>query len=137
MAFIRVLFCSGVLFSGLSLSTQATECADFDISADLHLSPVTEQTLTPPSSADTDVSLQLHDGLLKPQLDLLLREQFGVQAIEWRASTHHLWPTVYLLRGTSWRQLLQQVLEPYQLRVTLHANHTAVIDYQQSQRAAL
>lgn len=136
MTLIRAVFYCVALLPGLALPLSAADCADFDTSTAVDSSSSTQQSAVTQPSTGT-VSLQLHDGLLKPQLDLLLREQFGVQAIEWRASKHHLWPTIYLLRASSWRQLLQQMLEPYQLHVTLHANHTAVIDYQQPQRAAL
>lgn len=137
MSLVHVFFYSVALLPGLFLSLHAADCAGFDLSAASEPSFRSARSDATAKPAAETVSLQLHDGLLKPQLDLLLREQFGVQVIEWRASTHHLWPTVYLLHGSSWRQLLQQMLEPYQLRVTLHANHTAVVDYQQPQRAAL
>lgn len=137
MTIIRAFIVSIFLIPTFATASDLSTCADFDITREFepvaNISPRNSQQL----ATDTTVSLQLHDGLLKPQLDLLLREQFDIQAIEWRASTHHQWPTEFLLKGTSWRQLLQQMLEPYQLRVTLHANHTAIVDYQQPQRSAL
>lgn len=75
------------------------------------------------------VQWQLTPGLLRPQLETLLRDHWQVQNFVWQAASGHYWPTHYTLAANSWDELLDALLTPYQLRVALHANHTAVIDY--------
>lgn len=73
--------------------------------------------------------INLTPGLLRPQLEKLLKQHWGVQSVVWYAAGGHYWPTHYSMRAASWDELLENLLAPYQIKVTLHANHTAVVDY--------
>lgn len=75
------------------------------------------------------VSLNLTPGLLKPQLESLLKEHWQIQNFIWYAAHGHYWPTHYEMQAANWDALLEMLITPYQLRIALHANHTAVIDY--------
>ncbi|RUO25213.1 hypothetical protein CWE09_00250 [Aliidiomarina minuta] len=68
-------------------------------------------------------------GPLQPQLETLLQQHLQVQSVVWLAATEHHWPSRYQLQANDWDSILERLLEPYQLRVLLHANHTAVVDY--------
>ncbi|RUO21135.1 hypothetical protein CWE08_05960 [Aliidiomarina iranensis] len=73
--------------------------------------------------------IELKPGLLRPQLEQLLKEHWGIQNIVWYAEDGHYWPTRYAMRAATWDELLNTLIAPYHLKVTLHANHTAVVDY--------
>ncbi|RUO38789.1 hypothetical protein CWE13_03925 [Aliidiomarina shirensis] len=73
--------------------------------------------------------LELKPGLLRPQLEKLLKQHWGIQNVVWYAEDGHYWPTHYSLRAATWDELLETLIAPYHIKVTLHANHTAVVDY--------
>lgn len=91
---------------------------------------------TPGLQADSQPTLQsgvrfeMRPGRLKPQLERVLREHLGVQHIVWQAAEEHEWPSAYELHATSWPALVESLLGPYQLRLQLFVNHSAVISYQ-------
>ncbi|CUS49395.1 MAG: hypothetical protein HLUCCO02_12090 [Idiomarinaceae bacterium HL-53] len=72
---------------------------------------------------------KLEAARIKPQIETLLRTHWQVQQVVWYADPHHIWPTEFELQAHSWDALLAKILQPYQLRVSLHENHTAVVDY--------
>ncbi|HLV47823.1 MAG TPA: hypothetical protein VKY35_02035 [Aliidiomarina sp.] len=78
---------------------------------------------------DPPVRYQLEAALLRPQLEHLLTQHWGIQRVIWYADSHHQWPTQYELVAPNWDLLLEGLLKPYQLRVALHPNNTAVVDY--------
>lgn len=108
-----------LLASPFADALEQQECLPFT-------APTMELTLAPTLSP---VRYQLEAALLRPQLEHLLQQHWGVQRVIWYADNHHQWPTDYELRAASWDLLLESLLKPYQLRVALHANHTAVVDY--------
>lgn len=73
------------------------------------------------------VQFQLQPGLLRPQLEQLLRRHWAVDNIVWYAADGHYWPTNFTLQAQGWDELLKQLLAPYRLQVSLHSNHTAVV----------
>lgn len=73
------------------------------------------------------VRFEMRPGRLKPQLERVLREHLGVQHIVWQAAEEHAWPSAYELHASSWPALVESLLEPYQLRMQLFVNHSAVI----------
>lgn len=75
------------------------------------------------------VSYLLQPALLRPQLEQLLKHHWQIQNVIWYAAYGHYWPTHYEMSAPSWDDLLQQLLTPYGLRVVLHGNHTAVVEY--------
>ncbi|MCC5854400.1 MAG: hypothetical protein JJU10_01810 [Idiomarina sp.] len=81
------------------------------------------------ASPSQTVSFLLKPALLRPQLEELLATHWQVQRVIWYAAQDHLWPTHFELIASDWDALLERLLTPYQLRVVLHANHTAVVDY--------
>lgn len=80
-------------------------------------------------SLEQPVRFALQADRLKPQVESLLKEHWDIQEVIWYADPHHVWPTEFELLATDWNQLLSKILEPYQLRVSIHENHTAVVDY--------
>ncbi|RUO30501.1 hypothetical protein [Aliidiomarina sanyensis] len=88
----------------------------------------TERTPTAAQSAN-NVSVTLRPALLRPQLEALLKTQWGVQNVVWYAAQEHYWPTHYEMHAANENALLEQLLTPYRLRVTFHHNHTAVVNY--------
>ncbi|WP_194757340.1 hypothetical protein [Aliidiomarina indica] len=97
------------------------------LSPDLHLSPNPNPSRS--TSTPDVVSYTLQPALLRPQLEYLLKHQWHVQNVIWYAAYGHYWPTHYELSAASWDELLDQLLTPYGLRVVLHDNHTAVVEY--------
>ncbi|RUO43820.1 hypothetical protein CWE15_01060 [Aliidiomarina taiwanensis] len=91
--------------------------------------PFTQPTEFASARFEPPVRYKLEAALLRPQLEKLLTEHWGVQRVVWYADNHHTWPTYFELVAPSWDQLLENLLKPYQLRVALHPNHTAVVDY--------
>ncbi|RTE86872.1 MULTISPECIES: hypothetical protein [Gammaproteobacteria] len=76
-----------------------------------------------------EVRFELKADRLKPQIESLLFAHWDIQKVVWYADPHHVWPTDFELVERSWDVLLSKVLEPYQLRVAIHENRTAVVDY--------
>lgn len=120
-----------IFLSVISVSVSATElppCPPLNLAIEaIHfeqpVSVLAEQT------HNEMVSLNLTPGLLKPQLESLLKDHWQIQNFIWRAAHGHYWPTHYKMQAASWDALLEMLITPYQLRIALHANHTAVIDY--------
>ncbi|RUO54069.1 hypothetical protein CWI69_01150 [Pseudidiomarina halophila] len=79
---------------------------------------------TPPAER---VELSLTAGLLRPQIEDLLQQHFAIRQLDWRASPHYRWSTDYTFTAANWETALEQVLRPYQLQLTLYANHSAVV----------
>lgn len=86
-----------------------------------------------PASASQEIGqvaeFKLHKGRLRPQLETILRQHMGVQHIIWLAADAHDWPSDYKLTAANWDGLLTRLIAPYQLRIQLYENHTAVVDY--------
>lgn len=91
--------------------------------------PLTQPTEFASARFEPPVRYTLEAALLRPQLETLLIEHWDVQRVVWYADNHHTWPTQFELVAPSWDKLLESLLKPYQLRVALHPNHTAVVDY--------
>lgn len=81
-------------------------------------------------ASSAGVSFEMHPGRLQPQLERVLRQHMGIQHVLWQAASEHEWPTSYQLEAASWGALVESLLSPYQLRMQLFANHSAVISYQ-------
>lgn len=117
--------------SVVSVSVSATElptCPPLSLTlADSQIAP--QLIASPAQIHPATVSLNLIPGLLKPQLETLLKEHWHIQNFIWRAAHGHYWPTHYTMQAANWNELLETLITPYQLRIALHANHTAVIDY--------
>ncbi|MDN7127896.1 hypothetical protein J6I75_03850 [Pseudidiomarina sp. 1APP75-27a] len=80
-----------------------------------------------PAATSPAVELALTAGLLQPQIETLLKQHFAIRQLDWRASPHYRWSTDFTLTAASWEAALERVLQPYQLQLTLYANHTAVV----------
>lgn len=109
-------------FSGTTqVAEQVATCPSFQFS--------TTPTTKPPAAiaAAKNVFATLRPGLLQPQVEALIRQGFGVEHIEWRASPHYRWSTDFELTAPTWDLALTKLLRPYQLKLTLFANQTAVI----------
>lgn len=98
-----------------------------------------ETKLQPPlvDDAQQPAAFVLAAGLLQPQLEFLLQQQFAVELVDWQVSPHFRWPADYRLQAPSWDELLERLLKPYQLAVTLYPNKSATVRYQTSRGAAL
>lgn len=83
-----------------------------------------------PIEPPTSVSFTLQRGLLRPQLELLLRDHLAIQQVVWQAPTDIHWPSHYQLEGLDWLAVLEQLAASYQLQVSLFANHIAVVQAQ-------
>lgn len=81
------------------------------------------------SESRSEVRFELKADRLKPQIESLLFTHWDIQKVVWYADPHHVWPTDFELVESSWEALLSKVLTPYQLRVAIHENRTAVVDY--------
>lgn len=109
--------------------TSASGCTGFAFNAlhqHAHVGATAEQ-----------VSLALQAGLLQPQLEQLLQQQFAIEVVDWQVSPHFRWPADYRMHAPSWHELLERLLKPYQLAVTLYPNKSATVRYQSALGAAL
>ncbi|CAB0149542.1 hypothetical protein PSI9734_00106 [Pseudidiomarina piscicola] len=104
----------------------------------LSATPAYAQQSCPPFSFDSappvateratnKVTFELQAGLLKPQIERLLARHFDVQELDWQASPHYRWSTDFTLTAANWDLALEKLLTPYQLHLTLYANHSAVV----------
>lgn len=120
-----------IFLSVTSVSVSATElppCPPLNLP--IAANPLVQQmSMLTEQTHNEVVSLNLTPGLLKPQLESLLKEHWQIQNFIWRAAHGHYWPTHYKMQAANWDALLEMLITPYQLRIALHANHTAVIDY--------
>lgn len=91
--------------------------------------PLTQPTEFASARFDPPVRYRLEAALLRPQLEHLLTQHLGIERVVWYADNHHLWPTQFELVAPNWDLLLESLLKPYQIRVALHPNNTAVVDY--------
>ncbi|MGQ4276302.1 hypothetical protein ACQ5ES_04560 [Pseudidiomarina sp. E22-M8] len=82
---------------------------------------------TPSKPPAERIELSLTAGLLRPQIEAVLHQHFAIRQLDWRASPHYRWSTDFTLAAPSWESALEQVLRPYQLQLTLYANHSAVV----------
>lgn len=114
---------SGCLLLVLSPTLSAAQCPSFDLQALAALGVVEQQQQL------AEVEWTLHAGLLQPQLEALLREHFKIQQVFWQVSPHFQWPADYRLSAPSWTELLDRLLKPYRLTVTLFPNHAAEVRY--------
>ncbi|RUO34483.1 hypothetical protein [Aliidiomarina soli] len=73
------------------------------------------------------VTFRLRAGPLRPQLERLLREHLQIQQVVWKAASDQQWPSEYRLTGQHGLALVEQLATPYQLQVSLYANHIAVV----------
>lgn len=88
-------------------------------------------------SALQQVSFALQAGLLQPQLEQLLQQQFDIEVVDWQVSPHFRWPADYRMHAPSWNELLERLLKPYHLAITLYPNKSAAVRYQSAAGAAL
>jgi hypothetical protein len=116
----------------ISASSAVHGCATFAFNT-------LQQTMAPsPLGADAQqVSFSLQAGLLQPQLEQLLQQQFAIEMVDWQVSPHFRWPADYRLHAPSWNELLERLLKPYQLAVTLYPNKSALVRYETALRAGL
>src|SRR5690554_1012484 len=98
-------------------------------SIDQQCQPFMQPSVAVAVDSEESVRFSMNAALLKPQLESLLAQQWGVQRVVWYADQHHIWPTDFELNAPHWDALLESLLAPYQLRVVLHPNAMAVIDY--------
>lgn len=123
----------GLLSAGaLLLAFSSIDVAQAQVNLDcaplaLDASSVAQKTTV--GAAGKKVAIMLSPGRLQPQIERILAGHFQIKLVDWRASPHHRWPTEYRLEAWSWAELLTRMLEPYGLRIVIHANHSAVIDY--------
>ena len=75
------------------------------------------------------LTIELEPGLLRPQLELFLRQQRQVQTIIWQVNEGHYWPTEFQLSSPTLDELLGKLLRPYRMGIRFYANHTAEIYY--------
>lgn len=80
-------------------------------------------------SAPTGLHYVLKPGLLRPQVEALLREFLQIQVVIWQVHDSHFWPTDFRLTAASLDGLLEALLQPYGMGIRLYANHTAEIFY--------
>ncbi|PHR66436.1 MAG: hypothetical protein COA51_02090 [Idiomarina sp.] len=81
--------------------------------------------------------MTLKKGLLQPQLEQFLRDQFDIETIDWRVSSHYQWPSNFTLTADSTEALLEQLLVPYTFVVTMYSNHAAIVSYRYEATGAL
>ncbi|CUA83566.1 hypothetical protein [Pseudidiomarina woesei] len=94
-------------------------------------SEATRANQTSHSAAATPrVQLHLQQGLLKPQFEQFLKRHFPVDLVDWQVSAHYQWPSAFTLSADSAEQILEKITQPYQFRITVHANRSAVVSYQ-------
>ena len=108
-------------------ASAATTCPNFNYAAApqaVH-SDVTSAEVS--ALNETTVIAHLQPGLLKPQVEALIKQGFAVEHIDWRASPHYRWSTSFEFSAANWQQALTKILRPYQLQLTLYANRTAVV----------
>lgn len=83
------------------------------------------------------VQLTLEQGLLKPQFEQFLMQNFAVDLVDWQVSAHYQWPSTFTLSADSPEQILEKITQPYQFKITIHANRSAVVSYQFRQQGEL
>ena len=125
-------YLGAISLAAIAVPGSAQGCPTFAFdSLQLTLQPSTGvQALQPANFA-------LQAGLLQPQLETLLQQQFAVELIDWQVSPHFRWPADYRLQAPSWEELLERLLKPYQLAVTLYPNKSATVRYQTTAKGAL
>lgn len=122
---VVLVLCSSAAQSQASAATSATTCPAFNYEVSKPAAQTSAETATTRST--TEILTRLQPGLLKPQVETLIKQGFGVEHIDWRASPHYRWSTHYEFTAENWASALRRILEPYQLQLTLYANHTAVV----------
>ncbi|MCH8501425.1 MAG: hypothetical protein LAT77_05865 [Aliidiomarina sp.] len=75
------------------------------------------------------LTIELEPGLLRPQLELFLRQQRQIQTIIWQVNDGHYWPTAFQISSPTLDELLGQLLRPYHMGIRFYRNHTAEIYY--------
>lgn len=120
-----LVFWSSSAHSQEATAASATTCPAFNYEVAKPAAPSPEVTTATRSTSE--ILTRLQPGLLKPQVEALIKQGFGVEHIDWRASPHYRWSTHYEFAAESWSSALRRILEPYQLQLTLYANHTAVV----------
>ncbi|RUO18624.1 hypothetical protein [Aliidiomarina haloalkalitolerans] len=81
------------------------------------------------NNAPVGLHYVLKPGLLRPQVEALLREYLQIQVVIWQVHDSHFWPTDFRLTAASLDGLLEALLQPYGMGIRLYANHTAEIFY--------
>lgn len=81
------------------------------------------------NAAPVGLQYQLKPGLLRPQVEALLREYLQIQVVIWHVHDSHFWPTDFRLTAASLDGLLEALLQPYGMGIRLYTNHTAEIFY--------
>ncbi|MGX5914547.1 hypothetical protein ACR0ST_07450 [Aliidiomarina sp. Khilg15.8] len=85
--------------------------------------------ITPLQSSVQTLTFSMRRGRLRPQLEELLRRHLDVDHVVWLAAAGHEWPADYDLVGANWGDILETLAASYQLRIQVHPNRTAVVDY--------
>lgn len=108
-----------------SMGAQATACPTFAYASPQP--PASTPAIKPEQPRTDSVVARLEPGLLKPQVETLIKQGFAVEHIDWRASPHYRWSTHFEFPADGWQNALRKILQPYQLQLTLYANRTAVV----------
>ncbi|OZB06394.1 MAG: hypothetical protein B7X54_02295 [Idiomarina sp. 34-48-12] len=119
-----------------SASALATSCPVYQFSSVSSEAPF-DNRINAAKSSNRQTQLTLKQGLLQPQLEKFLRDQFAIKTIDWRVSPHYKWPANFTLKAVSAEALLEQLLVPYTFVVTMFSNHAAIISYRYDAAEAL
>lgn len=119
-----------------SASALATSCPVYQFSSAANgIQRTVQKTATKANSRQSQLTLE--QGLLQPQLEQFLRDQFAIETIDWRVSPHYRWPTNFTLKAANAEALLEQLLAPYTFVVTMFSNHAAIVSYRYDVAEAL
>ncbi|WP_258807186.1 hypothetical protein [Pseudidiomarina sp. CB1] len=111
-------------YSQIDSPVAASTCPSFSFAAE-PFKP--QRTAVTEAAAAQAITARLQPGLLKPQVESLIKQGFDVEYIDWRASPHYRWSTHFEFAADDWQRALTKILQPYQLQLTLYANHMAVV----------
>jgi len=111
-----------------SASALATSCPVYQFSSSAKgVERIVQNAATKTNRHQSQLTLE--QGLLQPQLEQFLRDQFAIETIDWRVSPHYRWPTTFTLAAANAEALLEQLLAPYSFVVTMFPNHADIVSY--------
>lgn len=108
-------------------AASSTNCQTLDLSNQTSTRAITSTAVQP--AVTDEVVTQLYPGQLEPQIRRLLTEHLAIKVLDWQASPHHQWPTEHKVAAASWAEVLRRILQPYDLQLVMHPNHSAVVRY--------
>lgn len=120
---VQVLLFSLAMITLSALATQVTAA-----SADSDCPPLQITPLHANATSQQPV-FAMQPGRLRPQLESLLRRHLGIEHVVWLVAEEHEWPAYFDLTGATWEAILESLAASYQLRIQLHPNRTAVVNY--------